>query len=88
MDGALAERVLSGARPYSDAVRDGLYKPLGAGSVDIAGFIAPLEDAGYDGWYVLEQDAMLDTEPPRPGGPIGDVRASQAYLQSVLAPAG
>jgi hypothetical protein len=37
---------------------------------------------------VLEQDAMLDADPPLPGGPVGDVRASQAFLRSVLAPAG
>ena len=69
-------------------MRDGLYQPLGDGSVDIAGFVAVLESAGYDGWYVLEQDAMLADQPPAPGGPIGDVRASQAFLRSVLAPAG
>jgi inosose dehydratase len=88
VDGALADDVLGARRTYSDAVRDGLYKPLGEGSVDIAGFIEVLEAAGYDGWYVLEQDAMLGEQPPQPGGPIGDVRASQAFLRSVLAPAG
>jgi inosose dehydratase len=86
VDGDLAAEVLSGRRTYSDAVRDGLYKPLGEGSVDVAGFIEVLEAAGYDGWYVLEQDAMLAGQPPEPGGPIGDVRASQAFLRSVLAP--
>jgi inosose dehydratase len=84
VDGALADDVLAGRRTYSDAVRDGLYKPLGEGSVDIAGFVEVLEAAGYDGWYVLEQDAMLADQPPQPGGPIGDVRASQAFLTSVL----
>jgi inosose dehydratase len=88
VDGGLADEVLAGRRTYSDAVRDGLYQPLGAGSADIAGFVEVLEAQGYDGWYVLEQDAMLDAQPPQPGGPIGDVRESQAFLRSVLAPAG
>jgi hypothetical protein len=30
---------------------------------------------------------MLAAEPPRDAGPIGDVRASQAFLRAVLAPA-
>jgi inosose dehydratase len=87
VDGPLAARVLAGERSYSDAVRDGLYHPLGAGSVDVAGFVAALEGAGYGGWYVLEQDAMLDAEPPADGGPLGDVRASLEFMRSVLQPA-
>jgi inosose dehydratase len=79
--------VLAGEQSYSDAVRDGLYVPLGAGSVDIAEFVAVLERSGYSGWYVLEQDAMLDAEPPADGGPVGDVRASLEFLRSVLQPA-
>jgi inosose dehydratase len=87
VEGIVAARVLAGAQSYSDAVRDGLYVPLGAGSVDVAEFVAVLERAGYGGWYVLEQDAMLDVDPPEDGGPIGDVRASLDFLRSVLQPA-
>ena len=84
VDGPLAARVLSGDLTYSDAVRLGLYVPLGAGSVDVAEFVEVLERAGYDGWYVLEQDAMLDAEPPEAGRPVGDVRAEPGFLRSVL----
>jgi inosose dehydratase len=87
VDGAIAARVLAGEVTYSDGVREGLYLPLGAGSVDVAEFIAVLEGAGYAGWYVLEQDAMLDADPPDGGGPVGDVRTSRAFLRSVLQPA-
>jgi inosose dehydratase len=82
----LAERVFAGQLSYSDAVREGLYRPLGAGSVDLAGFAGALEDAGYHGWYVLEQDHMLDAVPPAGTGPIADVRASIAALAAVLEP--
>jgi inosose dehydratase len=85
--GAIAARVLNGALSYSDGVREGLYRPLGAGSVDVAEFVAVLERAGYEGWYVLEQDAMLGEDPPAEGGPVSDVRASLAFLRSVLQPA-
>jgi inosose dehydratase len=87
VEGVVAARVLAGAQSYSDAVRDGLYVPLGAGSVDVGEFVAVLERAGYAGWYVLEQDAMLDAEPPEDDGPIGDVRASLHFMRSVLQPA-
>src|SRR5262249_37094282 len=63
VDGPLAARVLSGELTYSDAVRLGLYVPLGAGSVDVSEFVGVLEQAGYAGWYVLEQDEMLDADP-------------------------
>jgi inosose dehydratase len=87
VDGPLAARVQAGELTYSDAVREGLYLPLGAGSADIAEFVAVLERAGYSGWYVLEQDAMLSAEPADDAGPVSDVRASQAFLRSVLQPA-
>ena len=87
VDGAVAARVLNGSLSYSDGVREGLYRPLGAGSVEVAEFVAVLERAGYTGWYVLEQDAMLGADPPAGGGPLGDVRTSLEFLRSVLLPA-
>ncbi|WP_262852043.1 TIM barrel protein [Mumia quercus] len=82
VDAALAGGVRSGRVTFSDAVRDGLFRPLGQGDVDVAGMVALLEAHGYEGWYVLEQDVMLDHE-PEGEGPLADVRASLAYLQEV-----
>ena len=42
-----------------------MYTPLGAGDVDIAGIVTVLRDNGFDGWFVLEQDTILDGEPDR-----------------------
>ena len=43
-----------------------------------------LEDAGYDGWYVFEQDvALTDGEPPVGSGPIDDVRTNVEYLRAL-----
>ena len=81
--GALAAQVRAGAVGYTDAVRAGMYRPLGSGDVDIAAIISSLERSGYRGWYVLEQDAVLSGEPPADGGPADDVRASLAYLARV-----
>jgi len=81
LDATWAGRVRSGEVTYSDAVRGGMYRPLGQGDVDIAAIVGSLEAAGYDGWYVLEQDTIL-TGPPRGGQhePLGDVRASIDHL--------
>ncbi|KAA1423513.1 TIM barrel protein [Mumia zhuanghuii] len=82
VDAALATEVHAGRVAFSDAVRAGLFRPLGTGDVDVAGMVTLLEGHGYDGWYVLEQDVMLDGDPAGPG-PVGDVRASLAYLEGI-----
>ena len=76
----LAAKVQSGELTYTQAVAAGMYVPLGAGDVDIAGIVKALEDNGYDGWYVMEQDNILDGE-PEGQGPLADVLASVAFLQ-------
>lgn len=84
VDGRLARRVTGGEVEYSDAVRRGLYRPLGRGSVDVAGLVGLLEGRGYRGWYVLEQDVMLDAEPAAGAGPVKQVEASLAHLRELL----
>ncbi len=83
VDEGWAAGVRDGDLGYQAAVRQGLYRPLGRGDVDIAGIVSALDGAGYTGWYVLEQDTVLDAEPPAGTGPIEDVRASLAYLQAL-----
>jgi len=82
VDDRLAAQVRAGEQTFGEAVRAGMFRPLGAGDVDIAAMVRTLEGAGYQGWYVLEQDVMLDSEPPDEG-PVGDVRASLDYLLRV-----
>jgi inosose dehydratase len=79
VDAALAAQVTAGSLTFADAVRAGMFVPLGTGSVDVAGIVDALESAGYQGWYVLEQDVMLGGEPDDEG-PVADVRACLAYL--------
>jgi inosose dehydratase len=80
VDPAKAERVRSGEVPFREAVIGGLFVPLGEGAVDIAGVVNALEDAGYRGWYVLEQDVSLKADPPAGEGPKADAIESVAYL--------
>lgn len=77
----LAAAVRSGELTYTEAVRHGMYVPLGQGDVDIAGIVGRLERHGYQGWYVLEQDTILDGPPEVTGAdPRADVRSSIAHV--------
>ena len=82
VDVAFADRVRAGEITYTDAVRDGMYRPLGRGDIDIAAIIGTLESNGYRGWYTMEQDTILSV-PPTGEGPAADVRAGVAYLRSL-----
>jgi len=82
VDADLARRVQQGDLAYTAAVRDGIYRPLGEGDIDIAAIIAALNGSGYSGWYVMEQDTILDVEPEPGGGPVADVRHSVAFLEA------
>ena len=83
VDARLARRVQDGRLTYTQGVRDGMYRPLGSGDVDVPAIVGSLRGRGYDGWYVLEQDTIL-AEEPRGVGPVADVWASADYLRSVL----
>lgn len=82
-DAGWAEKVRAGKAGYGEAVRAGMFRPLGEGDAGIAGVVEALEAGGYQGWYVLEQDTMIDHEPAAGEGPLGDVRVSLRFLQSL-----
>lgn len=82
----LAHKVQSGELTYTGAVGQSMYVPLGEGDVDVAAIVTALENNGYAGWYVLEQDTVLAGPPQLTGtDPIADVRASIAHILSVAA---
>jgi inosose dehydratase len=83
VDLGLAKQVQDGRRTYTEAVREGMYRPVGHGDVDFAAIIGYLRGREYDGWYVLEQDTIL-TEEPTGEGPLTDVRTSVDELRSLL----
>ena len=85
VDAGFAERVRAGEIGFKQAVVHGMFRPLGHGDVDIAGVIRHLEAAGFDGWYVLEQDASLAEEPLPGGGPKADAEVSVRFLQTLAA---
>jgi inosose dehydratase len=79
-----ATRVRAGEVSYTEAVAGGMYVPLGEGDVDIAAIVGALEDSGYAGWYVLEQDTIL-VGPPEGEGPVVDVETSYDFLLALAA---
>jgi inosose dehydratase len=82
----LAAQVQRGDVSYTRAVAQGMYVPLGTGDVDLAGIVGTLQSAGYDGWYVMEQDTIL-AGPEQADTALADVRASLAFLTGLLAAA-
>ena len=84
VDLSLAERVAAGELGYEDAVRRGVFRPLGDGDVETGRVISLLQQSGYEGWYVLEQDVMLSAEPEEGEGPVKDVHKSLTFLEGIL----
>jgi len=82
VDAYLARQVRAGAMTFTEAVGMGIFRPLGRGDVDIANLVATLDEYGYAGWYVLEQDVRLEGEPGG-AGPATDVGLSLDYLVSL-----
>jgi inosose dehydratase len=83
VDSTIAAKVRAGRLTYTEAVIQGMYRPLGTGDVDMASIVNTLQGNGYQGWYTLEQDTIL-TEEPRGDGPVNDVRISADYVRGLL----
>ncbi|MEE3850951.1 sugar phosphate isomerase/epimerase [Gordonia sp. LSe1-13] len=76
----LAEQVQRGEITYTDAVAQGMYVPLGAGEAKVGEVVSTLVDAGFDGWYVLEQDTILGDEADGDAA-AGNVAVSMSFLR-------
>ena len=84
---SMAGPVLRHEMPIMAGVQGGLFTPLGQGDVEISAVIETLEAAGYQGWYVIEQDTAITGPLPAEGeGPITSVTVSMDYLRDVVAP--
>ncbi len=81
--GELADEVRAGRLPYAEAVGKGLYVPLGDGDVDIEAMVRFVHEAGYDGWYVLEQDTALGAHDAE-DLPKREVAGSLAHLGGIV----
>ncbi|MGI5504140.1 TIM barrel protein [Lentzea sp. CA-135723] len=79
----IAAKVRSGELSYTDAVEQGIYVPLGDGDVDVEALVQSVQEAGYTGWFVLEQDTRLKDGSPV-DKPLQDTARSLAHLSKIL----
>ncbi len=56
----------------------GVFCELGRGCVDFPGVLAALNETGYDGWIVVEQDIL-----PGMGDPAASAQRNRDYLRSI-----
>ena len=66
---ALARMQAGDYATLGDAVRDGLFTELGAGTLDLDGVLAQLAARDYRGWLMVEQDFCMG--PPSESAAIG-----------------
>lgn len=84
VDLSRAQSVLNRSQSIMQGVQDGLFTVLGKGDVPIIELVTFLENNGYQGWYVIEQDMAITGDLPALGtGPIELVGESLAYLRSI-----
>jgi inosose dehydratase len=80
----VAARLNAGELTLMGAVQEGLFVPLGEGDAGIADVVALLDERGYDGWMVLEQDCAITGPLPAQGdGPVRDAARSVEFLMSL-----
>lgn len=78
---AVLEDTAAAGGDYFDAVRAGVFPPLGRGSVDFPAFFQALDARDYSGWCVVEADRFGDD--PAAESPAAGARASRQYLRQV-----
>ena len=61
-----------------ESVGHGVFCELGKGCVDFPGVLGALDEIGYDGWVVVEQDVL-----PGMGSPRESARRNREYLRSI-----
>jgi inosose dehydratase len=84
VDSGVARRLGAREIGFKEAAEENAFRPLGEGDVDVARLVEVLDRSGYSGWYVLEQDIMVASEPPEGGGPVDDIRRSLRFLETTL----
>jgi inosose dehydratase len=73
VDSSVLERLRAGELGgFDDAIRERLFTELGNGALDVAGMVAALDEIGFDGWLMVEQDStwLTPTEAAAIGGRV------------------
>ena len=75
---AIADRSRAEGWDYFASVRNGVFCELGKGEVDFPAVLAALQQQGYDGWIVVEQDVL-----PGMGSPKDSAQRNREYLRNI-----
>ena len=75
---ALAARSRAEGWDYFASLSAGVFCELGQGEIDFPALTTQLEDSGYEGWIVVEQDVL-----PGMGSPRASATRNRAYLRSI-----
>lgn len=79
---AVMEGVRADGKGLDEALRRGVFCPLGRGDVPLAGVMDALRRHGYAGWLVIEQDQFLRLS-DTPASVVAGQRANREYLRSL-----
>ena len=79
---AIMAGVRAEGRGLDEALRRGVFCPLGRGDVPIGGVMDALRRHGYTGWLVIEQDQFLSSS-DTPASVVAGQRANRAYLRGL-----
>jgi inosose dehydratase len=77
---ARLEEIVAQAAPVQEIWRRQAFCALGDGDIDIMGVLRSLDEIGYSGWLVVEQDVLPD--PENPSQPARDQRRNREYLRA------
>ncbi len=78
VDPVLMEASRANAWDGPESVGHGVFCELGKGCVDFPGMLGALDEIGYRGWVVVEQDVL-----PGMGNPKESARRNREYLRSI-----
>ena len=73
----------AGRLTYTEAVRDGMYRPLGQGDVDVAAIVTACAAATTTAG-TRSSRTRSSPRSPRGEGPVADVHTSVEYLRGLL----
>ena len=79
VNGEILARAKAEEWSFGKALAHYIFPSLGEGIARIPEVVGALQAAGYDGWYVIEQDTAPD--------PTATARANRIYLEGLLGPA-
>ncbi|MBV9607868.1 MAG: TIM barrel protein [Solirubrobacterales bacterium] len=74
------EQIVAEAAPVQEIWRRRAFCPLGEGDIPVGEVLTALDDVGYAGWLVVEQDVLPDAGDP--GRPAEEQRRNREYLRA------